>query len=165
MMAPQIRGMTASDWDDVSRIYLNGIKTNLATFETQCPPYERWDASHLASCRLIIEDTSGVLGWAALSPVSSRQVYAGVAEVSIYMDEKARGKGFGVILLQALISCSEENGIWTLQASIMENNPASIRIHEKCGFRLVGYREKISRDIYGDWRTTVLMERRRSDDA
>ncbi len=163
-MSIRIRPMDASDWEAVSRIYLEGIRTNLATFETVCPPYDVWDSAHLAHCRLVIEDAGEVVGWATLSPVSKRSAYSGVAEVSIYMAEKTRGQGLGTRLLQALVNCAESQGIWTLQAGIFQDNTASTRLHEKCGFRLVGYRERISKDQNGTWKNTVLMERRRPED-
>lgn len=156
-----VRAMSAFDWDAVGRIYQEGMDTNLATFQTECPPYEEWDASHLQSCRLVVVDAADtVLGWAALSPVSSRCVYAGVAEVSVYVAADQKGKGIGVLLLNTLAEASEKEGIWTLQSGIMSDNAASIRLHEKCGYRRVGYRERIGRDRNGVWRDTVLMERR-----
>jgi phosphinothricin acetyltransferase len=144
----------------VSKIYSDGIKTNIATFQVDCPTYEEWDCSHFKNCRLVIEDAGGVVGWSALSPVSSRCVYGGVAELSIYISENHRGKGFGKSLLTALAAESEKAGFWTLQSGIMQDNLASIRLHEKCGFRMVGYRERIGKDKFGVWRNTVLMERR-----
>ena len=162
-MAWQIRTLSADDWPDVRRIYQQGMDTNLATFETSCPVWEEWDASHLQACRLVITDNDKVLGWAALSPVSSRCVYAGVAELSLYIDSVCRGQGLGKSLLKELISCSEEKGFWTLQSGIMQENIASIRLHKSCGFRMVGYRERIGRDRFGTWRNTVLMEKRSAD--
>ena len=160
----KIRPMDRSDWEAVCSIYRSGIATGVATFETHCPTYDQWDCSHCSHSRLIMEDAEGVIGWAALSPVSSRQAYAGVAEASIYMAERARGKGLGVLLNEALIRSAVENGIWTVQAGIFQDNTASIRLAEKCGFRMVGYRERIARDSLGHWRNTVLMEWRRPDD-
>lgn len=160
-MRISIRSMTASDWEAVSRIYQDGMDTNLATFQSECPSYAQWDASHLRKCRLVALDTEGrVLGWAALSPVSARSVYTGVAEVSIYVSADEKGKGIGAKLLLALTDVSEREGLWTLQSGIMANNAASIRLHEKCGYRIVGYREGIGCDRNGVWRDTVLMERR-----
>lgn len=163
-MDTTIRPMAVADWNIVKEIYLSGIETNLATFQTECPTFEEWDSSHLKPCRLVIENDAGILGWAALSPISSRCVYSGVAEVSIYIAENSWGKGVGVSLLNSLIKSSENNEIWTLQAGIMQENKASIRLHEKCGFRIVGYRERIGKDRYGVWRNTILMERRRKED-
>jgi len=155
-----IREMTESDWPDVSRIYREGIETGLATFERECPAYEKWDAAHLKVCRLVAAADGRVVGWTALSPVSTRCVYAGVAEVSIYIDRRCRGKGIGRRLLCELICRSEENGFWTLQSGIFSENEASVRLHKSCGFRTVGCRERIARDRLGIWRSTLLMERR-----
>lgn len=163
-MAYQIRRMSEDDWLKVSRIYQQGMNTNLATFEVQCPAWKEWDALHLKDCRLVITEDDKVLGFAALTAVSGRCFYAGVAEVSIYIDRDCRGQGVGKALLPELIRCSEENGFWTLQSGIMQENTASIRLHESCGFRMVGYREKIGRDRFGIWRDTVLMEKRSASD-
>jgi L-amino acid N-acyltransferase YncA len=159
-MEYQIREMTVSDWPEVRRIYQEGMDTNIATFQTTCPPYEEWDRAHLKQCRLVIIAENQVVGWTALSPVSSRCVYTGVAEVSIYIDSNYQGKGTGTKLLNAVIRLSEENDIWTLQSGIMRENSASVRLHEKCGFRMVGYREKIGCDRFGQWRDNFLMEKR-----
>lgn len=155
-----IRPMTESDWPRTAEIYQQGMDTNKATFQCECPAYEDWNAAHLNACRLVMTEHDIVVGWAALSPVSNRPVYAGVAEVSIYLDTAHCGAGLGTQLLMSLIDLSEKHGIWTLQSGIMRDNPASVRLHEKCGFRIVGYREKIGCDRFGSWRDTVLMERR-----
>lgn len=159
-MGLSIRAMSEQDWPDVAEIYRQGIATGRATFQSEVPEYREWNASHLPICRLAAVDDGKVAGWAALSGVSSRCVYRGVAEVSIYIAEGKRKNGIGQRLLDALIAQSEKAGIWTLQSGIMEDNLASVRLHEKCGFRKVGYRERIGRDIGGQWRSTVLMERR-----
>lgn len=159
-----IRDMAYGDWADVGRIYQAGMDTNISTFQTDCPPYVEWDGSHMKKCRLVAVADDQVIGWTALTPVSSRCVYAGVAEVSIYIDANNQGMGVGERLLGELIRQSEENDIWTLQSGIMEENAASIRLHEKCGFRMVGYREKIGRDRFGTWRNNVLMEKRSRSD-
>ncbi|MGI8744656.1 MAG: GNAT family N-acetyltransferase [Bryobacteraceae bacterium] len=151
--------MTASDWHSVRRIYREGLETGNATFETTCPEWEDWNARHHPFGRLIARRGDAVVGWAALSPVSARAVYAGVAEVSIYVAEADRGKGTGAALLDALASASEQAGVWTLQASIFPENTASIALHQKHGFRVVGRRERIGR-LHGLWRDTVLLERR-----
>lgn len=151
--------MTSGDWDAVREIYLDGIATGQATFERSAPEWERWDAGHLRCCRLVARDGDAVLGWAALAPVSGRAVYAGVAEVSVYVSTGARGRGVGLLLLNALVAESERNGIWTLQGSIFPENLASIALHRKAGFRVVGTRERIG-CMDGRWRDTVLMERR-----
>lgn len=151
--------MQAEDWPDVERIYREGIETGNATFETQVPEWEAWDGKTRPQPRLVARLHDRVVGWAALSSVSARAVYAGVCEVSVYVAAAARGQGVGKKLLQALIHASEELGIWMLQASIFPENQASIAIHEQCGFRIVGRREKIAQHR-GRWRDTVLMERR-----
>ncbi|MBN1402470.1 MAG: N-acetyltransferase [Anaerolineae bacterium] len=151
--------MQQADWPAVCAIYRQGIATGQATFETTVPAWERWDAAHRRDCRLVARNASGVLGWAALGPVSTRPVYAGVAEVSVYVAASVRGRGVGRALLQALVSASEEAGVWTLQASIFPENKASLALHLACGFRQVGYRERIGR-MAGVWRDTVLLERR-----
>lgn len=163
-MALQIREMSAADWPQVNRIFQEGIATNMATFTPKNPTWQEWDATHLKNCRLVICKNSATIGWAALSTVSSCCDYAGVAEISIYIGQEARGLGAGKELLKGIIDCSEKNGFWTLQSDIMQDNAASIRLHEVCGFRMVGYREKIGRDSFGNWRNTVLMERRRELD-
>jgi L-amino acid N-acyltransferase YncA len=158
-MTPELAPMTEDHWGAVREIYREGIATGDATFETAAPDWERWSAGHLACCRSIARDGDQVIGWAALSPVSGRAVYAGVAEVSVYVAQRARGHGVGRSLLHALVAASEENGIWTLQASIFPENRSSLAIHRKCGFRVVGTREGIG-CMEGRWRDTVLMERR-----
>lgn len=155
-----IRTMTADDWSAVLEIYQQGIESNLATFERECPTYEEWDTSHLETCRLVATVDNVVVGWVALSPVSSRCVYNGVAEVSVYIDKDFYNNGIATALLEKVIPLSEQNGIWTLQSGIMQDNVASIKLHEKCGFRMIGYREKIGRDHNGKWRNTVQLERR-----
>ena len=154
-----IVAMSPSDWEQVRRIYLEGISTGLATFEQEAPDWEKWDASHLRQCRLVAKAGETVSGWAALSPVSTRRVYAGVAEVSVYVSAESRGQGIGKALLEALIMSSEEQGIWTLQAGILSDNISSRQLHERCGFREVGRRERIGR-LDGLWRDVVLLERR-----
>ena len=151
--------MRARDWPQVSRIYLEGIAGGHATFETEAPSWEAWDASHLSTGRLVMCQGEEIIGWAALSRVSNRQAYAGVAEVSIYVAQKHRGKGIGAALMQRLMAESEANGIWTLQASVFPENAATIALHRHCGFREVGRRERISR-LNGVWRDTLLFERR-----
>jgi L-amino acid N-acyltransferase YncA len=154
-----IRSMLLGDWPEVRRIYLEGIATGNATFETEAPPWKKWDSGHMRDCRLIADDGGEVLGWAALSPVSSRCVYAGVAEVSVYVGENVRGKGVGRKLLAALIEASERCGIWTLQAGIFPENVASIGLHKSLGFRELGRRERLGK-MAGRWRDVTLLERR-----
>ena len=151
--------MKASDWEQVRAIYLEGIRSGHSTFETDAPSWEKWDEGHLQFARLVMRDGETVLGWAALSPVSKRHVYRGVAEVTVYVSEAARGQGIGRALLEALINESERNGIWTLQASIFPENTASVQLHLRCGFREVGRRERIAM-LNNIWRDTLLFERR-----
>ena len=170
-----VEQMKASDWAQVREIYLEGIRTGHGTFETDAPTWEHWDESHLQVARLVVRDGerspaqdvprlmaqqgARVLGWAALSLVSRRHVYRGVAELTVYVAEAARGRGLGRMLLEALIAESERNGIWTLQASIFPENVASVELHRRCGFRKVGRRERIGM-MNGMWRDTLLFERR-----
>ncbi|MBF9222804.1 GNAT family N-acetyltransferase [Hymenobacter ruricola] len=154
--------MTAAHWPAVRAIYAEGLATGQATFATELPTWDAWDAGHLPACRLVAaaDDAPDQLrGWAALSPVSSRCVYGGVAEVSIYIAAAARGQGVGRALLAALVAESERQGLWTLQAGIFPENAASVRLHEAAGFRLVGRRERIGQ-LRGHWRDTLLLERR-----
>ena len=157
-MAPS-RSMLASDWPAVRAIYEEGLATGDASFEQETPSWERWDAGHLQSCRRVAEDEDGLLGWAALSAVSGRCVYAGVAEVSVYVAARARGRGIGRELLVDLIAESERNGLWTLQAGIFPENAASVALHQRCGFRIVGRRERLG-SMNGRWRDVLLLERR-----
>ena len=154
-----IEPMRAEDWPAVRRIYLEGIATKSATFEQSAPEWEKWDRDRLQFCRLVARGIEGVWGFAALSPVSSRPVYAGVAEFSIYVAERARGRGIGQALITALIEESERNGFWTLQSGVFPENTASLRLCERAGFRIVGTREKIGA-MDGRWRDVILLERR-----
>jgi phosphinothricin acetyltransferase len=154
-----IEEMRADDWARVRAIYAEGIATGDATFEIDAPSFETWDAAHLRACRLVARIDGEIAGWAALSPVSSRCVYGGVAEVSVYVGEKARGRGVGRKLLSSLVKESERNSLWTLQAGVLAENEASIRLHESCGFRIVGKRERLGK-LKGVWRDVVLLERR-----
>lgn len=156
-----IGAMTAVDADGVLAIYAEGLETGEATFETEVPTWAAWDAGHLQNCRLVARSGDTLAGWAALSPVSGRCVYAGVAEVSVYVAASARGQGVGRELLRQLVAASEGAGLWTLQAGIFPENAASLRLHERCGFRVVGRRERIGQ-LHGVWRDTLLLERRSS---
>ena len=151
--------MEASDWPAVRAIYEQGLATRQATFETEAPSWEDWDAGHHAELRLVAERTGEVVGWAALSPVSRRECYAGVAEESVYVEQEARGSGVGKALLTELVTRADASGIWTIQTSIFPENVASIELHRRCGFRIVGTRERIAQ-LDGAWRDTVLLERR-----
>ena len=160
-----LAGMTQSDWPAVSRIYQEGINTGNATFATEPPAaWDEWRRGKINSCSLVARDKEEVVGWAVLSPVSSRAVYAGVAEVSVYVGAGVRGQGVGSLLLRELIHTSEMHGIWTLQAGIFPENQASLQLHFKHGFRQVGIREKLGKmelgEYTGQWRDVILLERR-----
>jgi L-amino acid N-acyltransferase YncA len=151
--------MSPADWESVRAIYREGIASGNATFEQSAPQWEQWDEGHLRACRWVARSHGEVLGWAALSPVSRRRVYRGVAEVSVYVSGQVRRKGVGMALLAALIESSEREGIWTLQAGIFPENTASVELHRRAGFRVVGTRERLGA-MDGRWRDVVLMERR-----
>ena len=144
----------------VSDIYLAGIKTEIATFQSEVPTWEEWDKGHLTTCRFVARTGEKILGWAALSAVSNRCVYAGVVEVSVYISEEHKGKGVGTSLLNYLIQQSEKEGFWTLQAGIIKENIPSRMLHKKCGFREIGYRERLGKMNNGMWHDVILMERR-----
>ena len=154
-MELKIEAMQPEDWPAVREIYLEGIATKNATFETEAPEWAKWDAGHLKACRLVARSNGQVVGWAALSPVSGRCVYAGVAEESIYIASSARGQGVGKKLLAALVDESEQAGLWTLQTGIFPENQVSIHLHEQCGFRVLGVREKVGQ-MDGVWRDVVF---------
>ncbi|MEH7305110.1 GNAT family N-acetyltransferase [Neobacillus drentensis] len=156
-----IDNMLEEDWDQVREIYQEGISTGNATFQKESPTWEAWDIGHILECRIVARLDDKVLGWAALSPVSSRCVYAGVAEVSIYVGQSSQGKGIGSKLLNSLIEKSEQNGYWTLQSGIFPENVTSLKLHSRYGFREVGRRERIGQ-LDGVWRDTILLERRSS---
>lgn len=155
----QILPLLPEHWPAVEAVYAQGIAGGDATFETRTPAWERWDATHRPDCRLVAVLEGEVIGWAALSPVSARPAYRGVAEVSVYVADGNRVAGVGSRLLRALIRASEEAGVWTLQASVFPENEATLRLHRRCGFREVGRRERIG-ELAGRWRDTVLLERR-----
>jgi len=159
MDSVRIRNLVPEDWELVRKIYLEGIETGFATFETNAPIWEAWDKSHLSSLRFVLLKNEILAAWVAVSPVSSRCVYGGVGEVSIYVGKDFRGQNLGSQLLEHLILESEKAGLWTLQAGIFKINIASQKLHEKAGFRLIGYREKIGQ-LHGVWMDNVLMERR-----
>src|SRR5262249_13450386 len=145
------------DWAAVRAIYLDGIRSGLASFETEAPSWEDWDAAH--TIRVVSELDERVTGWAALGPISKRRCYRGVGESSVYVDRDHHGRGIGVALMEELIARSETAGIWTIQTSIFPENEASVKLHRRVGFRVVGVRERIAKRD-GLWRDTVLMERR-----
>jgi L-amino acid N-acyltransferase YncA len=154
-----IRPMTPEDWPAVEAIYAEGIETRQATFETATPTWAEFDAGRLSAHRFVAVDGKKVVGWVAISPTSSRDCYSGVAEHSVYVGSEARGKGVGTALMEALLESTDRGGIWTLQTSIFPENEASLALHERVGFRVVGRRERIAR-VDDDWRDTLLLERR-----
>jgi L-amino acid N-acyltransferase YncA len=153
----RVRDLRPDDWPAVRAIYEDGIRSG-ATFETQAPTWEAWDAAH-PELRLVAERAGGVAGWAALSPYSDRCCYRGVGEVSVYVAEAARGSGVGRLLLEALVERSERAGYWTLNAGLFPENEASLQLHHSCGFRVIGVRERFGQ-LDGLWRDTVWLERR-----
>ena len=155
----ELRPMTAGDWESVERIWREGIATGHATFETETPTWQEFDAARLPGHRLVAELDGEVVGWAALSPVSRRPCYEGVAENSVYVAASARGRGVGRALMEALVAAADAAGIWTIQTSVFPENEASLLLHERVGFRVVGRRERIAR-LDGAWRDTLFLERR-----
>ncbi len=151
--------MFSSDWEDVKKIYESGIATEVATFETSAPDWEKWDKGHLLFGRFVATIENEIVGWTALSAISTRCVYGGVAEISVYVSENNKGIGIGKELLTALIIDSEKNGIWTLEAGIFTDNTASIKLHESVGFRVIGYQEKIGK-LKRKWKDNFILERR-----
>ena len=159
-MRYSIRAMVASDWEKVAKIFRQGMDTDLARFEHVLPTYEEFKQSHLQNMQFVCLEKEAVVGWATLSATSTRAVYSGVTELSIYVENAWKSQGVGSALLQYISQKAEENGIWCIQSCIMRNNATSIAFHEKHGFRMIGYREKVAKDRYGVWRDTVLMEKR-----
>ena len=155
----QIRAMTEDDWSTVEAIYAEGIATGHATFEVRTPSWAEFDAGRLPDHRLVAIDGGRIVGWAAVMPTSSRECYAGVVEHSVYVSADARGRGIGRTLMEALVASTERAGIWTIQTSIFPENEASVALHERVGFRVVGERERIAQ-LDGIWRDTLLLERR-----
>lgn len=154
-----IRPMEVGDWSSVSQIYGEGLETGFATFEKETPAFDSWDSAHMKTCRLVAVKENEILGWAALSPVSSRCVYGGIGEVSVYVGENNRGLGVGKRLMETLIEESEKEGLWTLQSGIFPENMGSIKLHEEVGFRFIGKREKVGK-LDGVWKDNLLYERR-----
>ena len=163
-MAVIVRPMERDDWAEVLEIYYQGIQTNMATFETECPSFEKWDEAHRPDCRLVAEEDCEVIGFAVLSPVSQRAVYKGVAEVSLYIDVDHRHSGVGEQLLLSLLKESENSGYWSIESHIFEENLPSLGLFEKCGFRRVGVRERLGKDRFGVWRSIVIYEHRIQSD-
>ncbi|AXT57621.1 N-acetyltransferase family protein [Aquimarina sp. AD1] len=155
----EILTFSEEDWQDIAKIYKEGIDTGMATFETKIPKWEQWNQVHIRSCRLKAVLNNEIIGWAALAPVSTRDVYRGVAEISIYITSNRRNLGVGKLLLTKLIEESEKKGFWTLQAGIFSNNKASIHLHTSLGFRVIGYREKIGK-LSNIWYDNTILERR-----
>jgi L-amino acid N-acyltransferase YncA len=158
-----IRALEARDWPAVRSIFEEGIRTGTATFETAAPAWGAWNRSHLEGHRLVALQDGDVVGWAALSAVSERCAYRGVAESSVYVAERSRGRGVGKELMRELVAGADTNGIWTVQAGVFPENVASIELHLRLGFRVVGVRERIGQ-LNGEWRDVVLLERRREED-
>jgi len=156
----KIKRFEKKDWDKIRDIYKSGIETGIATFESNLPSWEKFDKDHLDFCRLAAVENEKIIGWIALSLMNDKDYYSGVAEVSIYIHEDFRNKGVGKVLLQKAIEDSEKNGLWTLQAKIIEDNISSIKLHKKCGFKLVGIREKLGRDKNGTFINVWLFEKR-----
>jgi L-amino acid N-acyltransferase YncA len=153
-----IRDLEERDWPAVSAIFEEGIATGSATFETEAPSWEDWDGAHL-SPRLVAEEDGEVVGWAALTPYSDRECYRGVAESSVYVAARARGRGVGRALMERLVRASEDADFWTLQAGVFPENEESLALHRRCGFRVVGVRERLGQ-LRGEWKDVVLLERR-----
>ena len=156
----EIRKMQKTDWKDVARIYKEGIDTKIATFQSFVPDYESWASDYPEDYKIVYVKDDKILGFAALRKVSERVVYRGVREITVYVDKLARGTGVGTTLINHLIKLSEENGIWTLQSTILSANSNSIKLHQKCGFRISGTRERIGKMDNGLWLDITLMERR-----
>ncbi|HWB21311.1 MAG TPA: GNAT family N-acetyltransferase [Gaiellaceae bacterium] len=154
-----MRALEPADWPEVARIYADGIATGNATFETEVPSWESWDAGHLSGHRFVAVEDSAIVGWIALTAYSDRCCYGGVADLSVYVAPEARGRGIGRTLLESVIATSERGGIWTLQAGVMAENAASLALHQSSGFRIVGVRERLGM-LNGEWRDVVLLERR-----
>ena len=155
-----IREMRVSDWDDMTRIYKQSLEKGDVTFTTECPSYAEWDEGHIRECRFVYETDGKVVGYTMIAPTSKREPYRGVVELSIFVDKDYLRQGIGTQLLNKLCVESEKFGYWTLYAAIFSVNTASIELHKKCGFRVIGYRERIAKDRFGQWQSTTIMERR-----
>ena len=155
-----IREMRREDWNEMSAIYRQSLKKGNVTFTTECPTYEEWDAAHCKECRYVYEEDGSVVGYTMIAPTSKREPYRGVVELSIFVDEKYLRRGIGKKLLTTLCEETEKRGYWTLYSAIFSVNKASIELHKQCGFRVIGYRENIAKDRFGQWQSTTIMERR-----
>lgn len=155
-----IREMQDKDWESIVDIYRQSLERGDVTFTTECPTYEEWDSAHIKECRYVYVEDGKVVGYTMIAPTSKREPYRGVVEVSIYVDKDYQGRHIGTELLETLCDETEKKGYWTLYSAIFSINVASIELHKKCGFRVIGYRENIAKDKYGQWQNTTLMERR-----
>lgn len=153
-----IRTMKESDWEEMMAIYRQSLEKGDVTFRTECPSYEEWDKSHIKECRFVYEEDGKVVGYTMIAPTSSRDSYRGVVEVSIFVDEKHCKMGIGTALLSKLMEAARAEGYWTLYSAIFSVNEGSIKLHKKCGFRVIGIREKIAKDKFGNWQSTTIME-------
>ncbi len=160
MSIENIRPMEPYDWPRVSEIYRLGLEAGNCTFERTCPSYEHWDKAHLQVGRLVYELDGKILGWIVLSPTSARACYRGVVELSIYIDPAYQRRGIGKALMAVLEQKCREEGFWTLHSTVFANNPASLALHEACGFRKIGYRERIAQDRFDKWQDTIWLEKR-----
>jgi L-amino acid N-acyltransferase YncA len=156
----EVRPFRDEDWPAVRTIYAQGIATGNATFETEVPAFDRWAAAHPPQYRFVAILGGDIVGWVAAAPVSDRCAYAGVLEHSVYVDARARGQGIGRQLLETLIEQADSSGVWTIQSGILPENQASVELHQRCGFRVVGTRERLGQ-LHGTWRDVLLMERRK----
>ena len=154
--------MRDEDWWTVAEIYKQGLEEGTSTFNTECPSFAEWNEGHLRNCRFVFEEEGKVVGWIALSPTSSRCAYKGCVEMSVYVDRNYRGHGIGTALVNTIIREAEKDGYWSIYSAIFSINKASIALHKKCGFREIGYRERIAKDRFGKWQNTTLMEYRAS---
>ena len=157
-----IREMRDEDWETVAEIYKQGLEEGTSTFNTECPGFTEWNEGHVKNCRFVFEEEGKVVGWIALSPSSSRCAYKGCVEMSVYVDRNYRGHGVGTALVNTIIREAEKDGYWSIYSAIFSINKASIALHKKCGFREIGYRERIAKDRFGKWQNTTLMEYRAS---
>lgn len=157
-----IREMRDEDWGTVAEIYKQGLEEGTSTFNTECPGFTEWNEGHVKNCRFVFEEEGKVVGWIALSPSSSRCAYKGCVEMSVYVDRNYRGHGIGTALVNTIIREAEKDGYWSIYSAIFSINKASIALHKKCGFREIGYRERIAKDRFGKWQNTTLMEYRAS---
>ena len=157
-----IREMRDEDWGSVSEIYKQGLEEGTSTFNTECPSFTEWNEGHVKNCRFVFEEEGKVVGWIALSPSSSRCAYKGCVEMSVYVDRNYRCHGIGTALVNTIIREAEKDGYWSIYSAIFSINKASIALHKKCGFREIGYRERIAKDRFGKWQNTTLMEYRAS---